>query len=125
MKIPKKANGIPAPSFMQEQGFYTEADIRKIVQEAVQEVITAWMAADEEADETPEAGHTAAGVKLTLSVQEAADLIGVSKPKMFELLQGQKIRLTVGGSVAEADGFYYNWNVTAMRPSGRSDRNGT
>ena len=92
MKIPKKANGTPAPSFMQEQGFYTEADIRKIVREAVQEVITAWMtAADEEADETPEAGHAAAGVKLTLSVQEAADLIGVSKPKMFELLHSGEI----------------------------------
>ena len=88
MKIPKKANGTPAPSFMQEQGFYTEADIRKIVREAVQEVITAWMTA---ADETPEAGHAAAGVKLTLSVQEAADLIGVSKPKMFELLHSGEI----------------------------------
>ena len=92
MKIPKKANGTPAPSFMQEQGFYTEADIRKIIREAVQEVITAWMtAADEDDDETPEARYAAVGVKLTLSVQEAADLIGVSKPKMFELLHSGEI----------------------------------
>ena len=91
MKIPKKAYGTPAPSFMPEQGFYTEADIRMIVKEAVQEVIAAWMtASDEEAEEIPETGHSGGG-KLTLSVQEAADLIGVSKPKMFELLHSGEI----------------------------------
>ncbi len=92
MKIQKRPYGGPAPSSIQEQGFYTEADIKKIVQEAVQDAFTAWMeTVDDDPGEQIEKGHAVSGSKLMLSVQEASDLIGISKPKMFELLHAGEI----------------------------------
>ena len=84
MRATKFSLNASAPAFQQERGFYTEADIRMIIKSAAQEAIATMMveeeaenAADEE-QKKPE--------KLTVSVQEAADIVGVSKPIMFELL---------------------------------------
>ena len=58
----------------------------KWVQEAVAALI-----ADEDEETSPDSSQSFSGEKLTLSVQEAADLIGISKPKMFELLRSGEI----------------------------------
>ena len=47
--------------------------------------------ADEDEETSPDSSQSFSGEKLTLSVQEAADLIGISKPKMFELLRSGEI----------------------------------
>ena len=69
---------------------YTEADIKMIIQDAVQEAVAALITDDEGETNTVDVGAVS-GEKLTLSVQEAADLIGISKPKMFDLLHNGEI----------------------------------
>lgn len=91
MRLQKKAYDHGASS-IPERGFYSEEDISAIVRKAVEEVMMTYMADDNETDE--HSGGPSAqgnGQKLTLSVQEAADLLGISKPKMFELLRDEEI----------------------------------
>ena len=49
------------------------------------------LAEGEDEETSPDSSQSFSGEKLTLSVQEAADLIGISKPKMFELLRSGEI----------------------------------
>lgn len=90
MRIQKKTITPGASSYLPERGFYTEADIKTIIRDAVQEAVTDLMAEDED-ELGSESEHAVSGEKLTLSVQEAADLIGISKPKMFDLLRDGEI----------------------------------
>lgn len=91
MKLQKKAFDLNA-SALPERGFYSEADISAIVRKAVEEVLLTLMADDNEMDDKSGAPSSfGSGQKLTLSVQEAADLLGISKPKMFELLRDEEI----------------------------------
>ena len=73
-----------------ESGFYTEADLSKIIRDAFQEVMMTFMESEDSQNDS-NAMTAVADKKMTLSVQEAADLIGVSKPKMFELLHSGEI----------------------------------
>jgi excisionase family DNA binding protein len=84
MRMTKVSLNASSPALPQERFFYTEADIIMIIKRAVQEAIATMMvdeqpgnAADDD-QKKPE--------KLTVSVQEAADIVGVSKPTMFELI---------------------------------------
>lgn len=90
MRLQKKGFDLSAPA-IPERGFYTEADISAIVRRAVQEVLVTLMADDNEMDSNEGNTSNAPGQKLTLSVQEAADLLGISKPKMFDLLHDKEI----------------------------------
>ena len=74
-----------------ECGFYTEADLSKIIRDAFQEVMMTFMESEESQNDST-ATPVDADKKLTLSVQEAAELIGVSKPTMFDLLYTGEIR---------------------------------
>ena len=91
MRIQSKVTSPAASPRMPERGFFTEADIRMIIQGAVQEAVAALMIDDEEEEADLENRQTSAGEKLTLTVQEAADLVGISKPKMFDLLHSGEI----------------------------------
>ena len=91
MKIQAKAAGSAPFQCSTGKGFYTEADLRTIVQQAVQEVVMALMV-DEDEGSNSENAKAATGERLTMSVQEAAEFIGISKPKMFELLNSGEIR---------------------------------
>ncbi len=71
-------------AFPQERGFFTEADIRAIMKSAVQEVISSLMIDEDPGEQSEE--QKGKREKLTVTVQEAADLLNVSKPKMFEIL---------------------------------------
>ena len=90
MRIQKRPLSPESSHMLSERGFYTEADIRMIIQGAVQEAVAA-LNADEDEETSPDSSQSFSGEKLTLSVQEAADLIGISKPKMFELLRSGEI----------------------------------
>ena len=76
-------------AFPREPSFYTEADLKMIIKSTFQEVLSTMMT-DEEANDTASEDQKKPE-KLTLTVQEAADLIGISKPKMFELLYSGEI----------------------------------
>ena len=73
-----------APAFQQERCLYTEADIRMIIKSTVQGVLSTILL-DEESEITANEDQKKPE-KLTVTVQEAADILGVSKPTMFELL---------------------------------------
>ncbi len=73
-----------------ERGFYTEADITEIVKRAFQEVMQTFMECDESQDNN-NIPSDVSDKKLTLSVQEAADMLGISKPTMFNLLHAGEI----------------------------------
>ena len=90
MRIQKKSPNAGVSPFIPERGFYTEADIKMIIQDAVQEAVAALITDDEGETNAVDVGSVS-GEKLTLSVQEAADLIGISKPKMFDLLHNGEI----------------------------------
>ncbi len=90
MRIQKKSPNAGVSPFIPERGFYTEADIKMIIQDAVQEAVAALITDDAGETNTVDGGSVY-GEKLTLSVQEAADLIGISKPKMFDLLHNGEI----------------------------------
>lgn len=90
MRIQKKLPNAGVSPSIPERGFYTEADIKMIIQDAVQEAVAALITDDEGETNAVDVGSVS-GEKLTLSVQEAADLIGISKPKMFDLLHNGEI----------------------------------
>ena len=90
MRLQKKAIELNASS-LPERGFYSEADISAIVRRAVQEVLVTLLEDDHETEPDSDGISAVSGQKLTLSVQEAADLLGISKPKMFDLLRDKEI----------------------------------
>ena len=73
-----------------ESGFYTEADLSKIIRDAFQEVMMTFMESEDSQNDS-NAMTAVSDKKMTLSVQEAAELIGVSKPTMLNLLQAGEI----------------------------------
>ena len=73
-----------------ESGFYTEADLSKIIRDAFQEVMMTFMDSEDSQNDS-NAMTAVADKKMTLSVQEAAELIGVSKPTMLNLLHAGEI----------------------------------
>ena len=79
-----------APVGTIERGFYTEADIAEIVKKSIQEAMLAYVVEDEHPIDNSES-NPASSKKLTVSVQEAANMLGISKPKMFELLNSGQI----------------------------------
>ena len=93
MRIPKISSASDSSHYLSDRGFYTEADIRMIIRGAVQEAIAELMTEEEESEivSSDNGSASSPGEKLTISVQEAADLIGISKPKMFELLRSGEI----------------------------------
>ena len=84
MRATKFSLNASAPALPQERCFYTEADIRMIIKSAVQEVLSTILL-DEEAEITANVDQKKPD-KLTVTVLEAADILGVSKPTMLELI---------------------------------------
>ena len=79
------------PQNLPERGFYTEAELSDIIKKAFQEVMLTLIDSDDSDGECKHEQSSRPDGKLTLSVQEAADLIGISKPKMFDLLHSGEI----------------------------------
>ena len=89
MRIQKR--GFDPVSFSTtERGFYTEADLSGIIRKAFQEVMLTFIESEESSNKN-NLKPNVSDSKLTLSVQEAAELIGISKPTMFHLLNSGEI----------------------------------
>ena len=71
---------------------YTKEQVHQVVEEVLRklDMTTASRQEPEYLDNSiPQ--QSSPGTKMTLSVQEAAGLIGISKPKMYELLRSNEI----------------------------------
>ena len=84
MRATKFSLNASTPTLPQERCFYTEADIRMIIKSTVQEVLSTILL-DEEPEITDNVDQKKPE-KLTVTVLEDADILGVSKPKMLELI---------------------------------------
>ena len=76
---------------MMRNRLYTEEQVHQVVDEVLRMLdSTAALQEPEHLDNSiPQ--QSSPGTKMTLSVQEAAGLIGISKPKMYELLRSNEI----------------------------------
>ena len=90
MRIQKSKINTTAPS-IQERGFFTEADIRTIIRESVQEVLTEMMADENELETENAPSPVSHPERIALTVQEAADLLGISRPSILELIHSGEI----------------------------------
>jgi excisionase family DNA binding protein len=90
MRIQKSKINTTAPP-IQERGFFTEADIRTIIRESVQEVLTEMMADENELETENAPSPVSHPERIALTVQEAADLLGISRPSMLELIHSGEI----------------------------------
>ena len=90
MRIQKSKINTTAPS-VQERGFFTEADIRTIIRESVQEVLSEMMADENELEPENAPSPVSHSERIALTVQEAADLLGISRPSMLELIHSGEI----------------------------------
>ena len=70
---------------------YTEEQVHQVVDEVLRRLgSTAALQEPEHLDNSiPQ--QSSPGTKMTLSVREAAELIGISKPKMYELIHSNEI----------------------------------
>lgn len=84
MRATKFSLNASTPTLPQERCFYTEADIRMIIKSTVQEVLSTILI-DEEPEITANEDQKKPD-KLTVTVREAADILGVSKPSILELI---------------------------------------
>ena len=89
MRTAKFSLNSSTPAFPREPSFYTQADLKMIIKSTFQEVLSSLMM-DEETKEVSNEDQKKPE-KLTVTVQEAANLLGVSKPTMFELLYNGSI----------------------------------
>ena len=88
MRLPKRpADTGSSPGLA--RGFFTEADLFDAVKRAVEEVVVP-MFMDSDEEETSGL-QPLVEPKLMLTVQEAAEMIGISKPKMLQLLHDGEI----------------------------------
>ncbi len=84
MRATKFSLNASAPALPQERCFYTEADIRMIIKSTVQEVLSTILL-DEEPEITANVDQKKPD-KLTVTVLEAAEILGGSRPSMLELI---------------------------------------
>ncbi len=90
MRIQKSKINTTAPS-IQERGFFTEADIRAIIRESVQEALSEMMTDENELETENVPSPVSHPERIALTVQEAAGLLGISKPSMLELIHSGEI----------------------------------
>ena len=76
---------------MMRNRLYTEEQVHQVVDEVLRMLdSTAALQEPEHLDNSiPQ--QSSPGTKMTLSVREAAELIGISKPKMYELIHSNEI----------------------------------
>ena len=90
MRIQKSKINTTAPS-VHERGFFTEADIRAIIRESVQEVLSEMITDENELETENDPSTVSHSERIALTVQEAADLLGISRPSILELIHSGEI----------------------------------
>ena len=76
---------------MMRNRLYTEEQVHQVVDEVLRRLGSTAALQEPEHLDNSTSQQSSPGTKMTLSVREAAELIGISKPKMYELIHSNEI----------------------------------
>ena len=76
---------------MMRNRLYTEEQVHQVVDEVLRRLGSTAALQEPEYLDNSTSQQSSPGTKMTLSVREAAELIGISKPKMYELIHSNEI----------------------------------
>ena len=89
---------------------YTEEQVHQVVDEVLRRLGSTAALQEPEYLDNSTSQQSSPGTKMTLSVREAAELIGISKPKMYELIHSNEIpSIHVGKKIVIARQALLDW----------------
>ena len=89
---------------------YTEEQVHQVVDEVLRRLGSTAALQEPEYLDNSTSQQSSPGTKMTLSVREAAELIGISKPKMYELIHSNEIpSIHVGKKIVIAQQALMDW----------------
>lgn len=95
---------------MMRNRLYTEEQVHQIVDEVLRRLGSTAALQEPEYLDNSTSQQSSPGTKMTLSVREAAELIGISKPKMYELIHSNEIpSIHVGKKIVIARQALMDW----------------
>lgn len=95
---------------MMRNRLYTEEQVHQVVDEVLRRLGSTAALQEPEYLDNSTSQQSSPGTKMTLSVREAAELIGISKPKMYELIHSNEIpSIHVGKKIVIAQQALMDW----------------
>ena len=95
---------------MMRNRLYTEEQVHQVVDKALRRLSSTAALQEPEYLDNSTSQQSSPGTKMTLSVREAAELIGISKPKMYELIHSNEIpSIHVGKKIVIARQALMDW----------------
>lgn len=95
---------------MMRNRLYTEEQVHQVVDEVLRRLGSTAALQEPEHLDNSISQQSSPGTKMTLSVREAAELIGISKPKMYELIHSNEIpSIHVGKKIVIARQALMDW----------------
>ena len=95
---------------MMRNRLYTEEQVHQVVDEILRRLGSTAALQEPEYLDNSTSQQSSPGTKMTLSVREAAELIGISKPKMYELIHSNEIpSIHVGKKIVIARQALMDW----------------
>lgn len=95
---------------MMRNRLYTEEQVHQVVDEVLRRLGSTADLQEPEYLDNSTSQQSSPGTKMTLSVREAAELIGISKPKMYELIHSNEIpSIHVGKKIVIARQALMDW----------------
>ena len=95
---------------MMRNRLYTEEQVHQVVDEVLRRLGSTAALQEPEYLDNSTSQQSSPGTKMTLSVREAAELIGISKPKMYELIHCNEIpSIHVGKKIVIARQALMDW----------------
>ena len=95
---------------MMRNRLYTEEQVHQVVDEVLRRLGSTAALQEPEHLDNSTSQQSSPGTKMTLSVREAAELIGISKPKMYELIHSNEIpSIHVGKKIVIARQALKDW----------------
>lgn len=95
---------------MMRNRLYTEEQVHQVVDEVLRRLGSTAALQEPEHLDNSTSQQSSPGTKMTLSVREAAELIGISKPKMYELIHSNEIpSIHVGKKIVIARQALMDW----------------
>jgi len=95
---------------MMRNRLYTEEQVHQVVDEVLRRLGSTAALQEPEHLDNSTSQQSSPGTKMTLSVREAAELIGISKPKMYELIHSNEIpSIHVGKKIVIARQVLMDW----------------
>ena len=95
---------------MMRNRLYTEEQVHQVVDEVLRRLGSTAALQEPEHLDNSTSQQSSPGTKMTLSVREAAELIGISKPKMYELIHSNELpSIHVGKKIVIAQQALMDW----------------